>query len=100
MPAASKLFPLESAFLAPSSIISSPFGEIELIIHFFLACSFVIFEKNQVQLFSFSIRLIGFEYNPFAITILQPAKLQIFAASIFVFIPPLPSSFIPLISIF
>ena len=55
IPAANKLFPFKRAFLAPSSIISSPFGETELIIHFFLACSFDIFETNKVQLFFFSI---------------------------------------------
>ena len=49
MPAANRLFPFKSAFLAPSSIVSSPFGEIELIIHFFLACNFDTLDINQVQ---------------------------------------------------
>ena len=35
IPAANKLLPFLSAFIAPSSIIKSPFGETELIIHFF-----------------------------------------------------------------
>ena len=51
IPAASKLLPFLSAFKAPSSIIRSPLGEIELIIHFFLASNFEIFGKNHVQLF-------------------------------------------------
>ena len=100
IPAANKLLPLLSAFFAPSSIVISPFGEIELIIHFFLACNFDILDINQVQLFFFYIRLIGFKYNPLAMTMLQPAKLQILAASILVFIPPLPNSVIPLTLIF
>ena len=47
IPAASKLLPFLSAFKAPSSIIRSPLGEIELIIHFFLASNFEIFGKNE-----------------------------------------------------
>ena len=59
IPAANKLLPLESARLAPSSIKSSPLGEIELIIHFFLASNLEILGKNQVQLFFSSIFFIG-----------------------------------------
>ena len=72
-----------------------PFGEIELIIHFFRACNLDILDSNKVQIFFFSICCIGFKYNPFAIIILHPAKLQILAASILVFIPPLPNSVTP-----
>ena len=53
IPAANKLFPFLRAFIAPSSIIKSPLGETELIIHFFLASNFEILGKNQVQLFFF-----------------------------------------------
>ena len=50
IPAANKLLPLDSACVAPSSITISPLGEIELIIHFFLASNFDTFGKNQLQL--------------------------------------------------
>ena len=40
--------------IAPSSITNSPLGEIELIIHFFLASSFDTSVINQVQLLFFS----------------------------------------------
>ena len=72
MPAASKLLPFVSAFIAPSSITSSPLGETELIIHFFLASYLDIFGKNHVHEFFFSIFVIGLNVNPFAIAITQP----------------------------
>ena len=53
MPAASKLLPFVSAFIAPSSITNSPLGETELIIHFFLASNLDIFGKNHVHEFFF-----------------------------------------------
>ena len=72
IPAANKLLPFESACFAPSSIISAPLGEIELIIHFFLAANFETLGKNHVQLFSSVIFLMGLLNNPFAITIWHP----------------------------
>ena len=48
-PAGNKLFPLLIAFNAPLSIIISPFGAIDPIIHCFLASSFEIFGKNHVH---------------------------------------------------
>ena len=64
IPAANKLLPPTSAFLAPSSMTRVPFGETELIIHFFLACNLDILDSNKVQIFFFSICCIGFKYNP------------------------------------
>ena len=55
IPAANKLFPFFNAFLAPSSIINSPFCETELIIHFFLASNFGTSDMNHVEFFFFSI---------------------------------------------
>ena len=72
IPAANKLLPFLSAPIAPSSIITSPFGEIELIIHFFLASSLETLVKNHVQLFYSSIFLIGLKDKPLAITIIHP----------------------------
>jgi hypothetical protein len=51
IPAANKLLLSFKAFLAPSSIINSPFGDTELIIHFFLASNFEIFDVNKVYSF-------------------------------------------------
>ena len=99
IPAASKLFPLFKANLAPSSIISSPLGEIELIIHFFLASNLEIFGRNQVQLFCLLIFFIGLSGNPLAIAILHPDSWQILAASILVFIPPVPYSLVPFVAV-
>ena len=42
IPAANKLLPDLSAFFAPSSIVSSPLGDTELIIHFFLHVIFLL----------------------------------------------------------
>ena len=72
IPAANKLLPFFKAFLAPSSIINTPFGDMELIIHFFLASSLETFEINKVQLFSLIILSIGFKYKPLAIIISHP----------------------------
>ena len=100
IPVAKRLLPFFSACTAPSSIIKSPLGEIELIIHFFLACNFETFGKNQVPLFVLSIFKIGLFIKPFAITILHPEFWQILAASILVVIPPVPCSPILLVAIF
>ena len=48
-PAGNKLFPFPNALTAPLSIIISPFGAIEPIIHCFLASSLEIFGKNHVH---------------------------------------------------
>ena len=69
-------------------------------IHFFLASNLETFDTNKVQLFCFIILSIGLRYTPLAIIILHPDNWQIFAASIFVFIPPLPNSLTPLKLIF
>ena len=60
-PAGNKLFPFFIAIKAPLSIITSPLGAIDPIIHCFLASSLETFGKNQVQFSSASIFLIGLQ---------------------------------------
>ena len=90
IPTGSKLLPFISAFLAPSSTIIDPLFLMLQRIHFFFAFYLFVFGINTVQNFSFSNLLKGLITDPFVNIIPQPAAIHIFAASIFVIIPPEP----------
>ena len=92
IPAGNKLLPFFRAFKAPSSMITVPIGFIVPTIHCFLDARGVLEGLNQVQGLFLNSAFIGLLIVPFVIAIWHPAAIAVFAAEIFVFIPPFPSS--------
>ena len=90
-PAGKRLFPEVSAVTAPASTISAPRGSSVPAIQRLRAATGSECGKNQVPPFAQS-ALSGFITFPLAITIWVPAPTAIFAAAIFVTMPPRESS--------
>ena len=92
IPTGRRLFPLNNAFSAPSSIVTTPFLFVPYASQYFLELIFLFFLVNSVPIFSFSTILdMFFGSSPLAITIFVPILVAISAAIILVIIPPVPN---------
>ena len=91
-PAGNRLLSANNAWCAPLSIKSLPSALRLFAIHRFRAVTGELCARNQVHLASASRSIKISPEVPSAIITLHPAAVAIFAASIFVFIPPEPMS--------